>query len=159
MIGYNAPRLIADGYLKKKTRREKALLAHAPTMPIQKPPTGIPIKTALASYRKLGWFRGMKRIEIAFDEVDALRRLEHRDKWRRRGACPREHDYFMRVGQLFKNIYDSSIGGMRSKDRKAVVGAPMFDAISLGGGTKLQDVNEPQFRSIPGFVPQDLSRA
>jgi predicted alpha-1,2-mannosidase len=150
MIGYHAAPVIADGYLKgvKGFDAQRAYDALKTT-------AMNPDYDGLASYRKLGWVPCdeedeslSKTLEYAYDDWSIAQMAKALGK----GA---DYDYFMKRSASFKNIYDSSIGWMRSKDSQGNW-RTNFDAHLFGGGTKLQDVTEATSSQYSWFVPQDV---
>jgi len=109
----------------------------------------------LASYRKLGW--------VPCDEEDESlsKTLEYAyDDWciaqmARALGKSADYDYFLKRSASYKNLYDSSIGWMHSKD-SAGNWRTNFDAHLFGGGTGLQDVTEATSSQYSWFVPQDV---
>jgi predicted alpha-1,2-mannosidase len=150
MIGYHAAPVIADGYLKgvKGFDAERAYNALKTT-------AMNPDYDGLASYRKLGWVPCdeedeslSKTLEYAFDDWSIAQMAKAMGK-------SADYDYFMKRSASFKNIYDPSIGWMRSKDSKGNWRAN-FDAHLFGGGVKLQDVTEATSSQYSWSVQQDV---
>ena len=128
MVGYHAAAVIADGFLNgvKGFDAEHAYEAMKAT-------AMNPDYDGLAAYRKLGW--------VPFDQEDESlsKTLEYAyDDWaiaQMAKALGKQADYeeFMKRGAAYKNLYDPSIGWMRSKDSKGNW-RPNFDAHLFGGG-------------------------
>ena len=150
MIGYHAVPVIVDGYLKgvKGFDAQRAYDAIKTT-------AMNPDYDGLASYRKLGW--------VPCDEEDESlsKTLEYAyDDWciaqmARALGKSADYDYFLKRSASYKNLYDSSIGWMHSKD-SAGNWRTNFDAHLFGGGTGLQDVTEATSSQYSWFVPQDV---
>jgi predicted alpha-1,2-mannosidase len=150
MIGYHAVPVIVDGYFKgvKGFDAQHAYDAIKTT-------AMNPDYDGLAAYRKLGWVPCdqedeslSKTLEYAYDDwciAQMAKKLGKRD----------DYDYFMKRAASYKNIYDPSIGWMRSKD-SAGDWRPNFDAHLFYGGTNLQDVTEGTSSQYSWFVPQDV---
>lgn len=136
MIGYHAVPVIVDAYLNgvKGFDPERAYAAIKAT-------AMNPDYDALASYRKLGW--------APFDEEDESlsKTLEYAyDDWcvaQMAKALGKQADYddFMKRAANYKNLYDSSIGWMRSRDSKGNW-RPGFDAHVFGGGVDWRGATE-----------------
>jgi predicted alpha-1,2-mannosidase len=150
MIGYHAAPVIADGYLKgvKGFDAERAYNALKTT-------AMNPDYDGVASYRKLGWVPCdeedeslSKTLEYAYDDWSIAQMAKALGK-------SADYEYFMKRSASFKNIFDSSIGWMRSKDSKGSW-RTNFDAHLFGGGTNLQDVTEATSSQYSWFVPQDV---
>lgn len=150
MIGYHAVPVIVDGYLKgvKGFDAEHAYEAIKTT-------AMNPDYDGLESYRKLGWVPCdeedeslSKTLEYAYDDwcIAQMAKALHKTG---------DYEYFMKRSASYKNIYDPSIGWMRSKDSKGEW-RPNFDAHLFGGGPKLQDVTEGTSSEYSWFVPQDV---
>jgi len=150
MIGYHAAPVIADGYLKgvkgfDAGRAYDALKTTAMN----------PDYDGLASYRKLGWVPCdeedeslSKTLEYAFDDWSIAQMAKALGKHA-------DYDYFMKRAANYKNIYDPSIGWMRSKDSQGNW-RTNFDAHLFGGGPKLQDVTEATSSQYSWSVQQDV---
>jgi len=150
MIGYHAAPVIADGYLKgvkgfDAGRAYDALKTTAMN----------PDYDGLASYRKLGWVPCdeedeslSKTLEYAFDDWSIAQMAKALGKHS-------DYDYFMKRAASYKNIYDPSIGWMRSKDSQGNW-RTNFDAHLFGGGPKLQDVTEATSSQYSWSVQQDV---
>ena len=105
--------------------------------------------------RKLGWVPCdkedeslSKTLEYAYDDwciAQMAKALGKTD----------DYNYFMKRAASYKNIYDPSIGWMRSKDSHGNWRTP-FDPHVFGGGTKLNDVTEATSSQYSWFVPQDV---
>ena len=150
MIGYHAAPVIADGYLKgvKGFDAERAYEAMKTT-------AMNPDYDGLASYRKLGWVPCdeedeslSKTLEYAFDDWSIAQMAKAMGK-------TADYDYFMKRSASYKNIFDSSIGWMRSKDSRGNW-RTNFDAHLFGGGIKLQDVTEATSSQYSWSVQQDV---
>jgi len=150
MIGYHAAPVIADGYLKgvKGFDAERAYDALKTT-------AMNPDYDGLASYRKLGWVPCdeedeslSKTLEYAFDDWSIAQMAKAMGK-------RADYDYFMKRAASYKNIYDPSIGWMRSKDSQGNW-RTNFDAHLFGGGPKLQDVTEATSSQYSWSVQQDV---
>ncbi|HSY19009.1 MAG TPA: GH92 family glycosyl hydrolase [Candidatus Acidoferrales bacterium] len=150
MIGYHAAPVIVDGYLKgvKGFDAERAYNAIKTTaMSLD--------YDGLASYRKLGWVPCdeedeslSKTLEYAYDDWAVAQMAKALGK-------TADYNYFMKRSASFKNIYDPSLGWMRSKD-SAGNWRTNFDAHLFGGGTNLQDVTEATSSQYSWFAPQDI---
>ena len=150
MIGYHAVPVIVDGYLKgvKGFDPQRAYEAIKTT-------AMNPDYDGLASYRKLGWVPCdeedeslSKTLEYAYDDwciAQMAKALGKQD----------DYNYFMKRAASYKNVYDPSIGWMRSKDSHGDWRAN-FDAHLFYGGTNLQDVTEATSSQYSWFVPQDV---
>jgi len=162
MIGYHAAPVIADGFLKgvKGFDAERAYTALKTT-------AMNPHYDGLASYRKLGWVPCdeedeslSKTLEYAYDDYSIAQMAKALGK---SADC----DYFMHRAASYTNIYDPTIGWMRSKD-SAGHWRTNFDAHLFGGGnlppgttnifgsTGLMDVTEGTSSQYSWFVPQDV---
>ena len=150
MIGYHAVPVIVDGYLKgvKGFDAQRAYEAIKTT-------AMNPDYDGLASYRKLGWVPCdeedeslSKTLEYAYDDwcVAQMAKALHKTE---------DYEYFMKRAASYKNIYDPSIGWMRSKDSKGEW-RTNFDAHLFGGGPHLEDVTEGTSSEYSWFVPQDV---
>jgi predicted alpha-1,2-mannosidase len=150
MIGYHAAPVIADGYLKgvKGFDAQRAFEALKTT-------AMNPDYDGLASYRKLGWVPCdeedeslSKTLEYAFDDWSIAQMAKAMGK-------QADYEYFMKRAASYKNIYDPSIGWMRSKDSQGNW-RTNFDAHLFGGGVKLQDVTEATSSQYSWSVQQDV---
>jgi predicted alpha-1,2-mannosidase len=150
MIGYHAAPVIADGFLKgvKGFDAERAYEAIKTT-------AMNPDYDGLAAYRKLGWVPCdeedeslSKTLEYAYDDYSIAQMAQALGK-------TDDYNYFMKRAGSYKNIYDPSIGWMRSKNADGSW-RTNFDAHLFGGGTNLQDVTEGTSSQYSWFVPQDV---
>jgi predicted alpha-1,2-mannosidase len=150
MIGYHAVPVIVDGYLRgvKGFDAERAYQAIKTT-------AMNPDYDGLAAYRKLGWVPCdeedeslSKTLEYAYDDwcvAQMAKALGKHD----------DYDEFMKRAASYKNIYNSEMGWMCSKDSHGNW-RPGFDPHLFGGGGKLQDVTEASSSQYSWFVPQDV---
>ena len=150
MIGYHAVPVIVDGYLKHvkgfdAQHAYEAIKATAMN----------PDYDGLASYRKLGWVPCdeedeslSKTLEYAYDDWCVAQMAKALGK-------QEDYDYFMKRSANYRNIYDPSIGWMRSKDSNGNW-RKNFDAHLFGGGTNMQDVTEATSSQYSWFTPQDV---
>ncbi|MGA2246682.1 MAG: GH92 family glycosyl hydrolase [Verrucomicrobiota bacterium] len=155
MIGYHAVPVIVDGYLKgvKGFDAQRAYDAIKTT-------AMNPDYDGLATYRQLGWVpfdqedeSMSKTLEYAYDDWCVAQMAKALGK-------TNDYNYFMKRSANFKNVYDPSIGWMRSKDSNGSW-RPNFDPHLFGGGKDadgkdLQDVTEATSSQYSWFAPQDI---
>jgi predicted alpha-1,2-mannosidase len=150
MIGYHAVPVIVDGYFKgvKGFNVEHAYDAIKTT-------AMNPDYDSAATYAKLGWVPCdkedeslSKTLEYAYDDWCIAQMAK---------ALGKTDDYneFIKRSASYKNIYDPTVGWMRSKDSQGNWRTP-FDAHIFGGGTNLNDVTEATSSQYSWFVPQDV---
>jgi predicted alpha-1,2-mannosidase len=150
MIGYHAVPVIVDGYLKgvkgfDVKHAYEAIKATAMN----------PDYDDVAGYAKLGW--------VPFDqEVESVSKtLEYAyDDWciaRLAKALGKEddHAYFSRRAGNFKNLFDPSLGVMRSKDSQGRWRVP-FDPHFYDDDSRSNDITEGTAAQYTWFVPQDV---
>ena len=146
MIGYHAVPVIADGFLKgvKGFDPERAYEAVKTT-------AMNPHYDSVAIYDKLGWVPYdkenesiSKTLEYAFDDYCVAQMAKALGK-------TDDYNHFMRRAASYKNIFDPSIGLMRSKDSHGKWKAN-FDPHSWETG----DVTEGTSWQYSWFVPQDV---
>jgi predicted alpha-1,2-mannosidase len=150
MIGYHAVPVIVDGFLKGVKGFD---VQHA--YDAVKTTAMNPDYDGLAAYRKLGW--------VPFDqENESLSKtLEYAyDDWcvaQMAKALGKQDDfaYFMKRAASYTNLYDPSIGWMRSKDSNGKWRAA-FNPHAFGGGEHMADVTEGTSSQYSWFVPQDV---
>lgn len=151
MIGYHAVPVIVDGYLKGVPGFDVQHAYEAVTNTAMNPDYD-----GLASYRKLGWVpydeeneSVSKTLEYAYDDwciAQMAKALGKTD----------DYNYYMKRSQSFTNIYDPSIGWMRSKDAAGKF-REQFDAHVFGGSGRYPgDVTEGASAQYSWFAPQDL---
>jgi predicted alpha-1,2-mannosidase len=150
MIGYHAVPVIVDGYLKGVKGFD---VQHA--YDAIKTTAMNPDYDGLGSYRRLGWVPCdeedeslSKTLEYAYDDWCIAQMAKALGK-------SADYDYFMNRSASYKNIYDPSLGWMRSRDSHGNWRSP-FDAHLFGGGTNMQDVTEATSSQYSWFVPQDV---
>ncbi len=150
MVGYHAAPVIVDGFLNGVQGFD---VAHA--YEAIKATAMNPDYDGLASYRKLGW--------VPFDEEDESlsKTLEYAyDDWciaQMAKALGKQEDYdaFMKRAANYKNIFDASIGWMRSKDSQGNW-RPDFDAHLFGGGVDLHGTTEITRAQYAWVTPQTM---
>jgi len=150
MIGYHAVPVIVDGYLKgvkgfDAQHAYEAIKATAMNRDYD----------SVAAYAQLGWVPCdkenesiSKTLEYAYDDWCIAQMAKAMGK-------TADYDYFTKRAASYKNIYDPSIGWMRSKDAHGNWRTP-FDPHAFGGGDKLNDVTEGTSSQYSWFVPQDV---
>jgi predicted alpha-1,2-mannosidase len=150
MIGYHAVPVIVDGYFKgvKGFNVEHAYEACKTT-------AMSPDYDSVATYAKLGWVPYdkedeslSKTLEYAYDDwciAQMAKALGKTD----------DYNYFMKRAASYTNLYDPSIGWMRSKDSHGNWRTP-FDPHAFGGGPHLDDVTEGTSAQYSWFVPQNV---
>ena len=129
MVGYHAAPVIVDGYLNGVRGFDAEHAYEA-----MKASADNPDYDGLAAYRKLGYVPCdeedeslSKTLEYAYDDWTVAQMAKALHK-------PDDYDEFMRRSANYKNLYDSSLGWMRSKDSQGHW-RPDFDAHLFGGGT------------------------
>ena len=146
MIGYHAVPVIADGFLKgvKGFDPQRAYEAVKTT-------ATNPHYDSVAVYDKLGWVPCdkenesiSKTLEYAFDDYCVAQMAKALGK-------TDDYNHFMRRAASYKNIFDPSIGLMRSKDSQGKW-KEKFDPHSWETG----DVTEGTSWQYSWFVPQDV---
>jgi predicted alpha-1,2-mannosidase len=150
MIGYHAVPVIVDGYFKgvKGFNVQHAYEAIKTT-------AMNPDYDSVARYAKLGWVPCdqedeslSKTMEYAYDDWCIARMAKALGK-------TDDYHYFMKRAASYKNIYDPSVGWMRSKDSHGNWRTP-FDPHAFGGGDRMDDVTEGTSAQYSWFVPQDV---
>ena len=136
MVGYHAIPVIVDGFLRgvKGFDAEHAYEAIKAT-------AMNPDYDGLASYRKLGWVPCdeedeslSKTLEYAYDDWCVAQMAKALGK-------TADYDDFMKRAASYRNLFDASIGWMRSRDSKGNW-RPGFDAHLFGGGVDLHGTTE-----------------
>jgi predicted alpha-1,2-mannosidase len=149
MIGYHAVPVIVDGYFKgvKGFDAEHAYEACKTT-------AMSPDYDSVDAYAKLGWVpcdkedeSVSKTLEYAYDDWCIAQMAKSLGK-------TDDYNYFMKRSANYKNIYDPSIGWMRSKDSQGNWRTP-FDPHMFGGSLS-NDVTEGTSAQYSWFVPQDV---
>ena len=150
MIGYHSVPVIVDGYLKGVKGFDAQRAYQAITNTAMNPDYD-----GLASYRTLGWVPFdeeneslSKTLEYAYDDwciAQMAKALGHQE----------DYAYYMKRSGSYSNIYDASIGWMRSKD-SAGKWREGFVPHMFGGGPKMADVTEGASAQYSWFVPQDV---
>ena len=150
MIGYHAVPVIVDGYFKGVKGFD---VAHA--YEAIKTTAMSPDYDSAATYAKLGWVPCdkedeslSKTLEYGYDDWCIAQMAQALGK-------TEDYDYFMKRSASYKNIYDPSIGWMRSKDSNGNWRTP-FDPHVFGGGFRMDDVTEATSSQYSWFVPQDI---
>lgn len=150
MVGYHAAPVIVDGFLNgvqgfDAQHAYEALKATAMN----------PDYDGLASYRKLGWVPCdeedeslSKTLEYAYDDWCIAQMAKALGK-------PADYDDFMKRAASYKNVYDASIGWMRSKDSQGNW-RPDFDAHLFGGGVDLHGTTEITRAQYAWVTPQTM---
>ena len=150
MVGYHAAPVIADGFLNgvKGFDPERAYAAMKAT-------AMNPDYDGLAAYRKLGYVPCdeedeslSKTLEYAYDDWSIAQMAKALGK-------TADYDDFMRRSTSYKNLYDSSIGWMRSKDSKGNW-RPDFDAHLFGGGVDWHGDTEITRAQYAWMKPADV---
>jgi predicted alpha-1,2-mannosidase len=146
MIGYHAVPVIADGYLKGV----RGFDAEAAYEAVKTTATN-PHYDSITVYDKLGWVpydkeneSVSKTLEYAFDDYCVAQMAKALGK-------TDDYNHFMRRAASYKNIFDPSIGLMRSKDSHGKWKTP-FDPHSYETG----DVTEGTSWQYSWYVPQDV---
>lgn len=146
MIGYHAVPVIVDGYLKG-VRGFDAERAYAAV----KQSATNPHYDSVALYDKLGWVpydkeneSVSKTLEYAFDDYCVAQMAKALGK-------TDDYNHFMRRAASYKNLFDPSIGLMRSKDSHGKWKAK-FDPHSWETG----DITEGTSWQYSWYVPQDV---
>jgi len=147
MIGYHSVPVIADAYLKgvkgfDKNRAYEAIKTTAMN----------PDYDGLASYARLGWVPFdeeneslSKTLEYAYDDyciAQMARALGKKD----------DYAYFMGRAGNYRNLFDPSIGLMRSRDSKGAWRTPFDPHLFVQGG----DLTEGTSWQYSWYVPQDV---
>ena len=151
MIGYHAVPVIVDGYFKGVKGFD---VQHA--YDAIKTTAMNPDYDSVAAYAKLGWVPCdkedeslSKTLEYAYDDwciAQMAKALGKTD----------DYNYFMKRAASYKNIYDPSIGWMRSEGFAGQLAHAVRSARLYGGGTNLNDVTEATSSQYSWFVPQDV---
>ena len=150
MIGYHAAPVIVDGFLHgvqgfDVQHAYEAIKATAMN----------PDYDGLASYRKLGWVPCdeedeslSKTLEYAYDDWCIAQMAKALGK-------TADYDDFMKRAASYKNLFDASIGWMRSKDSQGNW-RPDFDAHLFGGGVDLHGTTEVTRAQYAWVTPQTM---
>ncbi len=150
MVGYHATPVIVDGFLNgvqgfDAQHAYEAIKATAMN----------PDYDGLASYRKLGWVPCdeedeslSKTLEYAYDDWCIAQMAKALGK-------PADYDEFMKRAASYKNLFDASIGWMRSKDSQGNW-RPDFDAHLFGGGVDLHGTTEITQAQYAWVTPQTM---
>ena len=150
MVGYHAVPVIVDGFLKGVKGFDVAHAYQAITNTAMNPDYN-----GLAAYRKLGWVpyneeneSVSKTLEYAYDDWCIAQMAKALGK-------TEDYAYYMKRSTSFTNLYDPSIGWMRSKDSTGQwrIG---FDAHTFGGGPRMADITEGASAQYSWFAPQDI---
>lgn len=150
MIGYHAVPVIVDGYFKGVKGFD---VNHA--YEAIKTTAMNPDYDSAATFAQLGW--------VPFDREDESlsKTLEYAyDDWciaqmaKALGKTD-DYNYFMKRAGYYTNVYDPSIGWMRSKDSQGNWRTP-FDPHMFGGGMRMDDITEATSSQYSWFVPQDV---
>ncbi len=148
MVGYHAAPVIVDGFLNgvpgfDAQHAYEAIKATAMN----------PDYDGLASYRKLGWVPCdeedeslSKTLEYAYDDWCIAQIAKALGK-------TADYDDFMKRAASYQNLFDSSLGWMRSKDSKGKW-RPDFDAHLFGGGTDPDGTTEITRAQYAWVTPQ-----
>lgn len=150
MIGYHAVPVIVDGYFKGVKGFD---VNHA--YEAVKTTALNPDYDSAATYAQLGWVPCdkedeslSKTLEYAYDDWCIAQMAKSLGK-------TDDYNYFMKRAGSYTNVYDPSIGWMRSKDSSGNWRTP-FDAHMFGGGFRMDDITEATSSQYSWFVPQDV---
>jgi predicted alpha-1,2-mannosidase len=150
MIGYHAVPVIVDGYFKGVKGFD---VNHA--YEAIKTTAMNPDYDSAATFAQLGWVPFdredeslSKTLEYAYDDWCVAQMAKALGK-------TDDYNYFMKRAGNYTNVYDPSIGWMRSKDSQGNWRTP-FDPHMFGGGMRMDDITEATSSQYSWFVPQDV---